>query len=141
MQKQIPKAIRTNPQTAGAADFSSLIVCTANGLRLHFPTITTRGAGYVAAAINNVLFGNLGTCALVRSASRGVTLATERTQEPSASLLGLQTPGCARLCRFACKELDAYRCTQTALALVGSCSDVARLSSATSYRARFATCQ
>ena len=43
-------AIRTNPQTAGTTKFSSLIVCTANGLRLHFPTITTRGAGYVAEA-------------------------------------------------------------------------------------------
>ena len=50
MQKQIPRAIRTKPQTAGTTDFSFLIVCTANGLRLHFPTITTRGAGYVAEA-------------------------------------------------------------------------------------------
>ena len=116
LQKQIPRAIRTNPQTAGTTEFSFLIVCTANGLRLHFPTITTRGAGYVAAAINNVLFGNLGTCALVNF------LPTYLAGELLA-------------------ELDAYRCTQTALALVGSCSDVARLSSATSYRARFATCQ
>ena len=76
MQKQIPMAIRTKRQTAGAAEFSFLIVCTANGLRLHFPTITTRGAGYVAT-VDYVLVLDGSTRALVRSASRGVTLATE----------------------------------------------------------------
>jgi hypothetical protein len=37
MQKQIPKAIRTNPQTAGAADFSSLIVFFNKLINVNFP--------------------------------------------------------------------------------------------------------
>ena len=63
-----------------------------NGLRLQFAATTICRA--VATAIDNVLIGNLGSCALVNLLPRNIT----------GELLA---------------ELDAYRSTKAALALVG----------------------
>ena len=61
-----------------------------NRLRLDFPT-----GAIVAAAVDDILVGNLGTCALVNLLPRNI----------AGEFLA---------------ELDAYRSTQTALALVSS---------------------